>query len=89
MKTFAVIACLSLALAAGFAASGTITPSNPAQDAITAAMIDACKGAAQVRFNQAQVGDPIDVDGFRALVVKLRDCRDKLFIATTDNKKPK
>jgi len=57
------------------------TKPNLAQQAVNDAMIEACKGAAKMRFDQAMVGREIDVDGFRAICIKLRNCRDKLYQA--------
>jgi len=54
---------------------------NVAQQAVTTAMLEECKGAAKMRFQQAMVGQEIDVEGFRAICLKLKACRDKLFVA--------
>jgi len=85
---FAAMAIALLITAGGIFAQTQLAPPQPnvAQQAVTAAMLDACKGAAKMRFDQAMVNQPIDVKGFREICIDLRACRDKLFAAVADDR---
>ena len=76
------LVAVALPLALGAAQQPAAAPQpNLAQQSVNAAMLEECKGAAHIRFQQALVGQPIDVEGFRKICIKLRDCRDKLYAA--------
>jgi hypothetical protein len=81
---FSAIGVVVIVTALGQTAPAAPQPTNVAQDGVAAAMLDACKGAARIRFDQAVVNEQVDDDGFRLVVLRLRACRDKLFIAVSD-----